>query len=126
MSFAPTAFRPLTRGGFGGRAASHFRGLQGRVQSPLGQVGTVIYRSPGGFSNIALEGVSRDNVGAPLAGCRVDLCQGNIIKESIVSDAGGNYRFSNPGSGPFFIIAYKPGSPDVAGATVNTLQPVVV
>ena len=73
-----------------------------------------------------MSGVSRDSTGAVLGACRVELWQGNIIKDGVVSDAGGAFTFLNPGSGPFYIIAYKVGSPDVAGTTINTLQPVVV
>lgn len=91
-----------------------------------GQIGTLVRRSTGGFSNSALTGVTRDGAGTALAACRVDLCQGNITRQSVVSDGAGNFSFSNPGSGPFFLIAYKLGSPDVAGTTVNTLQPAVV
>lgn len=130
MSFAPTAFRSFARGGFGGRAASYFRGLQavdtqGRGQG-RGQVGTVVFRSPGGFSNSGLTGVTRDSTGATLDNCIVTLNQGNIIKGQTTSDGAGNYTFLGCGSGPFFIVAYKAGSPDVAGTTVNTLQPTVV
>ena len=37
------------------------------------------------------------------------------------SDASGNFRFDDPGAGPFYVVQYKPGSPDVAGTTRNTL-----
>ena len=131
MSFAP-GWRTNARGPWGGRA--DFRGLiqtdalglQSRTVINRGQIGWVIFRSPGGYSNSALTGITRDSALAPLAGCRVDLCQGNIIKQSITSDGSGNFTFLNPGSGPFFLVAYKPGSPDVAGTTVNTLQPAVI
>lgn len=77
-------------------------------------------------SNTRLAGVSRDATGTPLANARVSLCQGNVIINTVTSDGGGNYAFNNPGSGPFFIVAYKAGSPDVAGTTVNTLLPAAV
>ena len=86
----------------------------------------MVYRSPGGFCNTALTGISRDSTGAALGACRVELWQGNVIKDGVLSDAAGAFTFLNPGSGPFYIIAYKAGSPDVAGTTINTLQPVVV
>lgn len=139
MSFAPSTFRPLARSGGGGRVewrgALAFPGTavglteydpQMLMPDSWGQIGTLIYRSTGGFSNSALAGITRDGTGTALSGCRVDLCQGNITKQSVVSDGAGNFSFSNPGSGPFFLIAYKPGSPDVAGTTVNTLQAAVV
>lgn len=77
-------------------------------------------------SNTALTGVTRDSTGAILAGCRVTLNQGNVIVAEATSDGSGGFTFSNPGSGPFFIVAYKAGSPDVAGTTVNTLLPAAV
>jgi len=127
MSFLPTSFRPLARGGWGGRAASFFRGLQAiNSGQGRGQVGTVVYRSPGGFANFSLSGTTRDSSGAAIAGCEVDLCQGNVVVASLVSDGSGNFTFLNPGSGPFFLVAYKVGSPDVAGTTVNTLYPTKV
>lgn len=133
MSFVPTAFRQLARGGFGGRAASHFRGLQaidsgqGRGQG-RGQIGVVVYRSPGAAVNQMLSGVTRDSAGAVLDSCLVDLFQtgGDIITQQTVSAADGVFTFSNPGSGPFYLVAYKPGSPDVAGTTVNTLRTTAV
>lgn len=139
MSFAPSRFRPLCHGGGGGRVdwrgASAFMGTaagiteydpQMLMPDYWGQIGTLVYRGAGSALNTALTGITRDSAGAVLGLCRVDLCQNNVISRSITSDAGGNYSFVNPGSGPFFLVAYKQGSPDVAGTTVNTLHPAVV
>lgn len=130
MSFNPTTFRQFARGGFGGRAASHFRGVQ-QIDNGLtnknvvnrGQVGTVVYRSPGVRKNNFITGVTRDSSGNPLGNCSLDLYMtgADMIARQGQSDASGNFTFSNPGSGPFYIVAYKVGSPDVAGTTVNTL-----
>jgi hypothetical protein len=82
------------------------------------------FRSPAfSTANTFISGVTMDSAGNPLAGVTVDLFQtgGDRITLTTISDAAGNYRFDNPGSGPFYIVAYKPGSPDVAGTTVNTL-----
>jgi hypothetical protein len=67
--------------------------------------------------------VTQDSASAAIAGCTVELFQtgGDIPTMQTISDASGNYRFDNPGSGPFYIVAYKAGSPDVAGTTVNRL-----
>jgi hypothetical protein len=136
MSFRPTAFRQFASGPFGPRA--NFRNASvdwpggndeaGNATAFIrrGQMGNIVYRSPGGFSNHQLAGVTRDSAGVALGFCRVDLCQANIIVTSLISDASGNFLFKCPGSGPFFIVAYKQGSPDVAGTTVNTLQPELV
>lgn len=131
MSFAPTSFRPFARGGFGGRAADHFRGmvqtdindLSGRTVINRGQVGTVVYRSPGAYVNYSITGVTKDSTGAVLPNCKVELfiTARDVAIAERVSDASGNFAFDMPGTGPFYIVAYKAGSPDVAGTTVNTL-----
>lgn len=134
MSFDTTSFRPFARGGFGGRGAGHFRGLlqtdkndlTGRTVINRGQVGTVVYRSTGVTQNKFLSGVTRDSAGSILGNCIVDLFQtgGDIITQTTVSDENGSFTFANPGTGPFYIVSYKVGSPDVAGTTVNTLAAV--
>ena len=79
--------------------------------------------TPFSTSNTVVSGVTKNSSGAALAGCDVDLLVtgGDFVVARTTSDASGNYRFNNPGSGPFYIVAYKAGSPDVAGTTVNTL-----
>lgn len=73
--------------------------------------------------NEAIGGVTRDADGAALGNCVVQLFRtpsDSLVVEK-VSDASGNYLFENPGSGPFYVVAYKQGTPDTAGTTVNTL-----
>ena len=136
MSEQPTTFRPFTRMGWGGKAASHWRGLvqtdasnvTGRTVLNRGQVGTVIYRSPGGYANFRISGVTRNSSGTALGACRVELYptgRDTAIAET-TSDASGNFFFDMPGTGSFYMVAYKAGSPDVMGTTVNTLYPVAV
>ena len=38
-----------------------------------------------------------------------------------VSDGSGNFTLLPPVSGPYYLVAYLAGAPDVAGTTVNTL-----
>jgi len=69
-------------------------------------------------------GVTRDSVGAALAACTVNLFRtlDGVRVDSMVSDAGGIYEFRSASlSTAYYVVAYKPGSPDVAGTTVNTL-----
>ena len=68
-------------------------------------------------------GVTKDTTGAALGSCVVQLFRtpSDTLAAETTSDATGSYSFDNPGSGPFYIVAYKAGSPDVAGTTVNTL-----
>jgi hypothetical protein len=128
--------------GWGGKAASHWRGqltgtdtLGPATQDPQvlgpswrGQVGTIVYRSPGVAVNFAITGVTRDSGGAVLGTCRVELfvTSRDVSIAETVSDTSGNFTFGMPGTGPFYLVAYKVGSPDVAGTTVNTILPVAV
>lgn len=67
--------------------------------------------------------MTKDAAGAALGNCVVQLFRtpSDVLVIEKTSDASGNYWFDNPGSGPFYIVAYKPGAPDVAGTTVNTI-----
>lgn len=118
MSFTPTLLRPFAQMGWGGRV--QFRAAEQFLGAPLGGI---VYRSLGVKANRAIVGVTRDSAGTPLASCRVELFQtgGDIPTNVLTSDASGNFSFDNPGSGPFYIVAYKAAGPDVAGTTVNTL-----
>lgn len=136
MSFSSTTFRPLATGSWGGLA--YWRGALSvdypDFSQPLmgpqtinpgyrGQVGTVIFRSLGIVKNNTLSGVTKDSTGAVLSFCRVEifLTGSDTPVMEMASDASGVFSFYNPGSGPFYIVAYKAGAPDVAGTTVNTL-----
>jgi hypothetical protein len=71
-----------------------------------------------------IAGVTRDANGNPLAGCTVKLYTtvDDIERYATVSDANGNFSFNVPSPGwTWYAVAYLPGSPDVAGTTVNTL-----
>ena len=136
MSEQPTAFRPLARMGWGGRASSHWRGLvqsaarnlAGRTVINRGQIGSLIWRGPGGVANFRLSGVTRDSGGTAIGACRVELfvTARDVAIAETVSDASGNFAFDMPGTGPFYLIAYKAGGTDLAGTTINTLMPVAV
>ena len=88
------------------------------------RIGEAIRQRPnGGRANAYITGVSRDSAGAVLGNCVVDLflTANDQFLMTRTSDASGNFSFPNPGTGPFYIVAYKVGSPDKAGTTVNTL-----
>lgn len=71
-----------------------------------------------------ISGVTRDSAGSPLGSCSVQLYRtiNDQVVEEVVSDGSGNYTFSPVGLGQlYYVVAYKQGSPDVAGTTVNTL-----
>lgn len=75
-----------------------------------------------------LTGVTRDSTGSALGVCTVNLFTtfDGLLRATTVSDATGAFGFSLPTNGwACYIVAYKAGSPDVAGTTVNTLVPVL-
>lgn len=117
MSFAPTSFRPFTRSGRYPQAVAKSGGSRG-------QIGTVIDRSLGNQIIHTLSGITRDSTGTVLAGCVVDMFRtaNDTLISSTVSDAAGAYTLPVSGpAGPFYLVAYKAGSPDVSGTSANTL-----
>ena len=143
MSFAATAFRPLARSGWGGRTASAFRGgltadparavtpladVQTLVPSWRGQIGTLIARNVAPARNFSVSGVTRDAGGAALGNCWVELFSTatDMVVAKQFSDASGNFSFVQPGTGPFYLIAYLTGAPDIGGTSLNTLMPVAI
>lgn len=79
---------------------------------------------PAGNVVLHVRGVTKDSTSTPLGGVTVSLflTSTNALLGTTVSDGSGNYDFPlfTP-VGPFYVVAYKAGSPDVAGTTVNTL-----
>lgn len=82
-------------------------------------------RPPPTYPRVLISGVTKDSTGAALPGCTVDLYRtiDKTWQQTVVSDGSGAYAFSpvNNGNGPYYIVAYKAGAPDVAGTSVNTL-----
>lgn len=76
----------------------------------------------------SLSGITKDSTGAVVGGARVELYYtGNDQPISAVVSDGTTGAFSfkvGIAAGPYYAVAYKAGSPDVAGTTVNTLLPV--
>lgn len=83
------------------------------------------FRSEPLFSdrNFKISGITRDSLGNPLANCIVDLfyTADDTKAATVESDATGAFSFSVGPNLSCYIVAYKAGSPDVAGTTVNTL-----
>lgn len=82
------------------------------------------FRSPR-FSSYSptITGVTKDSTGVALGSCTVQLFRAwddGIVAET-TSDGSGNFTFYPTTSGPYYIVAYKAGAPDVAGTSVNTL-----
>jgi hypothetical protein len=80
--------------------------------------------------NWSISGITKDSSGSVLGSCVVELfyTQTDFPLSKVTSDATtGAYSFNcSPNAGNYYAVAYKAGSPDVAGTTVNTLAPVAV
>jgi hypothetical protein len=72
-----------------------------------------------------LTGTTRDTTGVALGSCTVDWFNtaDDVKIDSTTSDANGLFEFRTAGQPPnaYYLVAYKAGSPDVAGTTVNSL-----
>lgn len=92
------------------------------------ETGTVVYRSPGARQGFRLSGVTRDSAGTVLANCRVELfiTSSDVKVAEVVSGSDGSFSFDNPGTGPFYLVGYKAGPPDVAATSVNNLTAGVI
>jgi hypothetical protein len=91
-------------------------------------VGARPFRSPKGYLNMVLSGVSRDSAGAALGFCRVMIfaTSDNSFVGETTSDASGNWSFSTATrGGPFFFVEYLIGAPDRFGTSLNTRTPQV-
>jgi hypothetical protein len=78
----------------------------------------------GSRSRFGVIGVTRDRYNSPLGGVTLKLyrTQTDEMVDTIVSDPFGNYLLTTPYyPDAHYIVAYKAGSPDVQGTTVNTL-----
>ena len=77
-------------------------------------------------ASLLIVGITKDHTGAVLPGCTVKLFRtsDDVYVASAISNAVGRYVLSTSGdNGPYYVVAYLAGSPDVAGTTLNTLMP---
>ena len=76
-----------------------------------------------------ISGITYDATGIPLGGCTVTVLDVTATPDvqvaCVISEANGTYAVEVPDyAGKLFqVIAYLPGSPDVAGVTANTIIP---
>lgn len=71
-----------------------------------------------------ISGITKDNAGSPLGNCTVKLfrTRDDALMDKQISDATGNYMFRSVSMvETYYVTAYKAGSPDVTGTTINTL-----
>jgi hypothetical protein len=92
--------------------------------SPIGAPRFDVAAKPQLGRILAISGVTRDANNSPLGGCTVHLfrTRDDVEIDQMTSDGSGNYSFvtASPHES-YYVTAYLPGSPDVAGVTVNTL-----
>ena len=71
-------------------------------------------------------GITKDGAGTPLDACAVELYDQatDMPVERTTSDGSGNYLFVRGLGQLFYARAYKVGSPDVAGTTLENLPAV--
>ena len=81
------------------------------------------YPSKGVRARKLIIGVTKDNAGAPVSNCAVHLhnTATDLVVDSVVSDAVGNFTVGDPNAVACYVVAYKSGSPDIAGVSNNTL-----
>lgn len=79
-----------------------------------------------GTSRMTLSGTSRDSAGATLGLCQVLVfrTEDKSFVAETTSDASGAWSIDLLVGGPFFLVEYKAGSPDVSGTSLNNLAPV--
>ena len=70
-----------------------------------------------------VQGITRDVYGTPLPNCSVRLFRtsSNEFIGVVVSDGNGWYQIVTPYNDAHYLVAYKSGTPDVEGTTVNTI-----
>jgi len=91
-------------------------------------VGAKPFRSVGGILSMMLSGTSRDSAGVALGNCQVLIfrtADKSFVAET-TSDANGAWSVEMMKGGPFFLVEYLAGTPDVAGTSVNTVVPAAI
>lgn len=70
-----------------------------------------------------ITGTTRTHTGVSLSGVTVKayLTSDDTLVATTTSDTNGFYNINTPAFGPYYLVAYKDGEPDLSGTTVNTL-----
>lgn len=119
-------FRSRNFDGQSGGSAGPGRGFKSRTSNKQQDRGVGPFRSQP-FSTFSdfVDGITADAAGNVVANAIVRLFRtaDDVEVDQSQSDGAGAFTLRAAGSGPFYVVAYKPGSPDVFGTTLNTLQP---
>lgn len=96
--------------------------------------GPVVLDRPASSQRWVISGTTRDSAGTAIGGCRVVLIDASrmapgldsTVVDTLTSAAvpTGGFTFEVSGGGDYWIIAYLPGSPDRAGASLHPVTPV--
>jgi hypothetical protein len=105
-------------------------GLSTDAGGVLGDILNPIKREPpeyisGQSTRWGITGIARDVYGSPLANVELTLFKtdDDTKQDQKFSDAFGGYTLTTPYYQAHYIVAYKTGSPDITGTSVNTLIP---
>ena len=81
--------------------------------------------SGGARSAWLIRGNTKDASGNPLGGCTVEAftTTNGVLQASVQSDVAGAYCVLTNSNAAHFLVAYKAGSPDVAGTTSGAIYP---
>lgn len=80
----------------------------------------------GGNGLVGFSGVTRDLENSPVSGVTVRLFRSanSQLVNTVLSRSDGSYNVSTPYVGEdHFIVCHKSGSPEIAGASIATLEP---
>lgn len=79
----------------------------------------------GGQQRKKIIGTTKDSGGNALGSCTVHgfLTADDTPVGQVTSDSGGYYELPTSYTGSHYLVAYKAGSPNVAGTTINTITP---
>jgi hypothetical protein len=85
-----------------------------------GKISPVVYP---GQQVASIVGLTKNSGGAALGNCIIKLfwTATDLLYQQTISDGSGNYSFQVQPSTSFYAVAYLAGSPDVTGATLNTI-----
>lgn len=116
----PTAFGAARGSASGG-------GARALVSPKSPQRGSrVAFRTAPGQKNFMLSGTTRDLGGVALGSCVVSVYRtfDDAFLGEVTSNADGKFNIAvADGTLTYYLVAYKAGTTDVMGATVNTLTP---
>lgn len=105
-------------------ASASMSGVSGMLNpDPAAQMWEWNVYTTGSRHRMVFTGQTLNASGAVLGGCTVQLFNTatGLLVDTQVSDSGGNYKLTDPNNVACFIVAYLPGSPDLAGTSIDEL-----